>query len=250
MSRGIAAAVLAAGVFAASSAQALILDLTRAGLVDQTAAEQTTAIVVDNGPNSVTFVLTAGTGGPVTFQNAFPTGGPLPSFCGLLACDFGGAGIRNNVIFSGERLSVRLSQADIDAGYSISAQEFFFLNLVLSSPMPPGQTAEAALVRYNAGDFDEDFAATDTDDVGELSTLATSGDAVDTIGVLLDAGQTGLGGAGRSGDFSLAGIRFELLLNGEPVEVGEEVPLPASALLLLSAMGGLAVIRRRRRADA
>ncbi|MFZ5961387.1 hypothetical protein ACOXXX_00405 [Thalassococcus sp. BH17M4-6] len=249
-------ACIAGGLVLAAPAKALVIDFTQAGLTDQSGANQQTIFAINYGSGASAGSLTMGVTsnqGAVTFANPFPgtTLDPAPSFCtnGTLACDTGGAGVRSTTLSTGQQLGVSLSASDQALGYSVRIQEFYFLNLVFDSALPSGEQ-EAAFVRYNSGGFDETFAATDSSQVGALAAAATSADASSTIGFLLDAGQ--FNDSSLLGDYSLAGIRFSLLFNGELVDTTTEdpmtvVPLPASALLLLAGLASIGALRLRAR---
>ena len=85
---------------------------------------------------------------------------------------------------------------------------------------------------------------------GALAAAPTSADAANTSVLLFGAGR--LNDTSLFSDYSLAGIRFSLLRNGELVDTSTggptgAVPLPASAVFLLAGLVGFGTLRLRSR---
>ena len=174
--------------------------------------------------------LSSNPAGQINFNQDFDGAPALSPFCGEFACVSDGLGVRDDEITTTETFTQSVT---VSFSKAVRVVGFAFLDLFVSRD---GGTREVAQVAFDGGPVSLSFDAVETVGGGRPGFLrvAIPGVTASSITFTADLGNDAVGRA----DFALAGIDVA------------PIPLPAAGWMLVGALGGMALLRRKRAAAA
>ncbi len=231
---GLAAGIVVGGTFAASAA---IVDLTDISPVPGTTYTTQTGASATGTADGVTWTITPSEGGALTYNG----GSDSPSAADGLAGEGDGIGVRG----LGDVDEVDASPDDSPREYlnlvfdrEVTLTGVYFLDLFEN---PDNGSLEQATLFSGLGAMGgSELVSTDADIAAILGTGFASNTGLSFTGTQFSFAPTGDNDGLTLDNFALAGFSFE-------VDDTEVVPVPAAGFLLAGALGGLGVLRRRKK---